>query len=445
MSDQAKISPTLSELLAESEPDQRRDAIVIYRSQPAPGLRLRGRLRDLKARLDAVRDAQAALFEDYQREGARRMTGHQAPLAVRGIGGSVLPVARMEVTRNTLSALAERPDVVAVMANQRVSLVEPRSIGYQALGAQERKEGLTWGLQALEIPELWKTTKGAHINVAVLDTGVYGDHPALAGGVREFIVTDPLGRRIAATPSFDGGEHGTHVCGTIAGGRTPEGIAIGVAPEANLLVAGVLAGGGTLSALIEALAWAIEQGADVVNLSLGVPSYEPEFPRIFDQVLAYGALPVVAIGNGCHGNSCSPGNAHNALSVGACERQAEGEFAVSSFSSGASLSFPGEEPSLVVKPDLVAPGARIYSAIPPHETPDGPCEYSYMDGTSMATPHVAGVAALLLAAEPEAPLDRILAVMRETARHPGGPDRCPDNRWGFGMIRPVEALKLLQS
>lgn len=79
------------------------------------------------------------------------------------------------------------------------------------------------------------------------------------------------------------------------------------------------------------------------------------------------------------------------------------------------------------------------------KTSGGSFEYNYMDGTSMATPHVAGVVALLLAAEPEAPLSAIVEVLRDTARHPDGPGMRPDNRWGYGWIQPSEALKALQS
>src|SRR5690606_21175596 len=145
----------------------------------------------------------------------------------------------------------------------------------------ELREGVTWGLEHLAVPQVWEKTKGAGIRIGVLDTGVFGDHPALDKRVADFVIIDPLGRRISATPTFDAGAHGTHVCGTIAGGQTPEGVSIGVAPEAELLVAGVLVGDATLRTLLEGLDWAIEKGAEVINMSLGFNYYEPMFTEVF--------------------------------------------------------------------------------------------------------------------------------------------------------------------
>jgi subtilisin family serine protease len=451
MNVETKISRAFEPFLAESGPNDKRDAIVIYRAPKGAEAPVRGRLRVLKERLDYVKERAAAqrpvemrLFRAYQKAGSGHVRG-KVELGTATIGSGTLPVATVEVTRKTLAALAEQPDVVAVMPNQKIGLIKPKEIDYAELARQEGRDGVTWGLKQLEIPKLWETTKGKEINVAVLDTGVYGEHAALAGRVKDFVVVDPLGRRITADQTFDGGQHGTHVCGTIAGGRTAEGVAIGVAPEANLLVAGVLLGEATLRTLMEGLSWAVEKGADIISMSLGFSYYEPLFAQVFDMLIdEYGILPVVAIGNENHGNSSSPGNAYSAFSVGAVEKMPRGKVEVAFFSSGASLVFPGEEPhALVTKPDVVAPGVQVYSCIPPEKQPDGTYEYAYMDGKSMATPHVAGVAALLMAAKPEAPVTDIMGVLKETARHPGGAKVRPDNRWGYGVIRPVEALRAL--
>jgi serine protease AprX len=180
-------------------------------------------------------------------------------------------------------------------------------------------------------------------------------------------------------------------------------------------------------------------------MSLGFSYYEPLFAEVFAVLIdQYGVIPVVAIGNENHGNSSSPGNAHNAFSVGAVEKAAGGKLESAFFSSGASLVFPGDDSNpFVTKPDVVAPGVQVFSCIPPQKTPTGVYDYSFMDGTSMATPHVAGVAALLMAAEPAAPAAQIIQVLKETAKHPLGEDKRPDNRWGQGLVQPVDALKAL--
>ena len=335
---------------------------------------VRGRIRALKQRLDLIKaqaraqtPVQAKLTEKYQKSAALKKPNERRELELETIGEGALPVSKTAVSRKSLLELARQPEVVAILPNQRIHLIEPKRIDYDVLSKQEAKDGLTWGLKQLEIPEVWKTTRGKDIQVGVLDTGVHGDHPSLAGRVKSFVVIDPLGRRVEAKPAFDGGQHGTHVCGTIAGGKTPGGIAIGVAPEATLHVASVLLGEATLGTLMEGISWAVEMGADVISMSLGFTYYEPLFTKVFDTLLStYGIIPVVAIGNENHGNTSSPGNAYNALSVGAVEKGPGKKVEVAAFSSGASLVFPGLEiQALVNKPDLVAPGVQVFSCIPP--------------------------------------------------------------------------------
>ena len=453
MTPQSKISIGFQSFLTEAGPNEKRDAIVIYRT-PTPATPIaRGRLRLLKTRLDAIKANVAAqtlvqkgLFDNYHKAIGKPPSGAPS-LATTSIGRNTLPVSKIEVTSKTLPLLAEQPNVVAVLPNLRIKLIQPKALAYDPPSKQEKKDGLTWGLKQLGIPKMWEKTKGENINVAVMDTGVYGKHPALDGRLKDFILIDQHGNRIKTDLPFDADQHGTHVCGTIAGGKTSDGVSIGVAPGVNLLVAGVLVGNSTLDTLIEGISWAVENGADIINMSLGFDYYEPKFAELFKVLIEqFGVLPVAAIGNENYGNSSSPGNAADALSVGAVEKLSGGKIDVAFFSSGASLVFPGEGPgSLVTKPDIVAPGVGVYSSIPPAKRHDGVFEYASLDGTSMATPHVAGVAALLMAAKPTAPASEIMAVLKETAKHPLGNGLRPDNRWGYGVIRPSEALKALLS
>jgi subtilisin family serine protease len=452
MSGELRISTAFQSFFSEADPDEKREAIVIYRA-PTSNPRVRGRLRQLKSRLDMIKASAAAqrpiqkdLFDSYQKAVGKPKSGAQE-LSTSPIGKNTLPVSKIEVTWKTLPLLAEQPNVVAVLPNLEIKLIRPKALAYETPTKQETKDGLTWGLKQLEIPKVWEKSKGENINVAVLDTGVHGKHPALDGRVKEFLIIDPLGNRIKTDTSFDADQHGTHVCGTIAGGKTADGISIGVAPAATLLVAGVLVGNATLGTLVEGISWAVEQGADIISMSLGFPYYEPLFSELFDSLIEqFGVLPVAAIGNENYGNSSSPGNALSSLSVGAAKKLTGNKTDVAFFSSGASLVFPGGGVnSLITKPDVVAPGVSVYSSIPPANRPDGVYEYAYFDGSSMATPHVAGVAALLMAAKPTAPVSDIIKVIKETAKHPAGPELRPDNRWGYGMVRPREALATLLS
>ena len=355
MSDHVKISSAFDAFVADSGPNDKRDALVIYRAPrdgtlPSAPKDPTERLKYVKERADRQRTVYVSFSEAYQFEALRRLITKRLELTTSSVGSNVLPVAQVEVTSRTLPALAEQPDVVAILPNQRIYPIEPRVVDYEAASRAESKAGLTWGLKALGVPELWKRTRGEQINVAVLDTGVHGDHPCISARVQKFVVIDPLGRRIEASPSFDSGRHGTHVCGTIAGGKTKNGISIGVAPQANLLVAGVLLGNPTLRTLIEGMSWAIENGANIINMSFGFTYYEPKFFQIFETLIdSYNVLPVVAVGNENHGNTSSPGNAANALSVGAVRKAAHGKTDVAFFSSGASLAFPGQSTPLVTK------------------------------------------------------------------------------------------------
>ncbi|MFE6379031.1 S8 family serine peptidase [Streptomyces roseolus] len=243
-------------------------------------------------------------------------------------------------------------------------------------------------------PKAWEAgLTGKGVKVAVLDTGVDASHPDLAG-------------RVAESKSFIEGEevadrngHGTHVASTVGGsGAGSGGKEKGVAPGATLAVGKVLGdeGSGTESQIIAGMEWAAKDvDAKIVSMSLGSregsDGTDP-MARAVDTLSAEtGALFVVAAGNsGAPGTIGSPGAADSALTVGAVDSADEAAY------------FTSKGPrhrDQALKPDLSAPGVGILAAR--SGLTGGTGLYTSMNGTSMATPHVAGVAALLAEQHPD--------------------------------------------
>ncbi|MDX3853944.1 S8 family peptidase [Streptomyces sp. AK02-01A] len=243
-------------------------------------------------------------------------------------------------------------------------------------------------------PEVWAGgDTGAGVDVAVLDTGVDTDHPDLAG-------------RLAATASFvpdqdvtDRNGHGTHVASTIAGtGAASDGKEKGVAPGARLRVGKVLGneGSGQDSWVLAGMEWAArDQHAKIISMSLGADPTDGSDPlsQAVDNLSAEtGALFVIAAGNAGSPHSISaPGAADAALTVGAVD---SGDSVADFSSQGPRLGDEG------IKPEITAPGVEVLAARSQY-APEGEGSYQSLSGTSMATPHVAGAAALLAAAHPE--------------------------------------------
>lgn len=243
-------------------------------------------------------------------------------------------------------------------------------------------------------PQAWAAGyDGKGTTVAVLDTGIDADHPDVKDRVKE-------------TRSFVPGEevddkngHGTHVASTVAGsGAASDGANKGVAPGADLIVGKVLSneGSGADSGIIEAMEWAKAEGADVVSMSLGssVPDDGTDpMSQAVDALSADGGpLFVIAAGNAYGaGTIGSPGSAASALTIAAVDKQ-DGR---ADFSSMGPLVR-----SYGLKPDLSAPGVDINAAAS-QSVPGIEGMYQSLSGTSMATPHVAGAAAILKQRHPE--------------------------------------------
>ncbi|HET8773596.1 MAG TPA: S8 family serine peptidase [Thermoanaerobaculia bacterium] len=277
------------------------------------------------------------------------------------------------VRRSDLDAIRSLPGVASVHRDRRVHATLSQSV------------------PATRADQVWQSygTRGQGKTVAILDTGVDWQHEAFGNGFGpghrvtggwDFVHND-------ADPDDDNG-HGTHVAGIVGangGGLT------GVAPDVSLLAYKVLDvdGDGDSSNVIAALERAVAEHADVINLSLGSPEDADEEDPLVEAVqnaVAAGCVVVASAGNsGTFYTVGTPGVAPSALTVGAIDRQN----AVAGFSSRGPT-----RNHLVPKPEIVAPGVGIVSAKANGGT-------TALSGTSMAAPHVAGIAALVRAIHPQ--------------------------------------------
>ncbi len=280
-------------------------------------------------------------------------------------------------------------------------------------------------------PTAWAAgLDGSGVTVAVLDTGIDATHPDLAGtvvGEHNFSWSET---------AADGVGHGTHVASIIAGtGAASGGRYRGVADGVDLLNGKVFddGGGGFVSWAVEGMEWAAEQGADVVNMSLGANGTDGEpMSAAADALTAeHGTLFVVSTGNnGCAECVSHPAAAASALSVGA----------VTKSDTLADFSNRGPIPeTYAIKPDVTAPGVGIVAARGSGTAMGFPVDdfYTNADGTSMAAPHVTGAAAVLLQAEPSLGPEELKAWLMNTAR-PSGDNTVYEQ--GAGRIDIAQAL-----
>jgi subtilisin len=324
-------------------------------------------------------------------------------------------------TREGIAKLRAAPAVARVAGAPALSLIQPKK-----REPARPPTTLTWGLRAMKVDKLWKEgATGRGIRVGHLDTGVDGAHPALRGAIERFAEFDDLGALVRPTPrAYDTEDHGTHTAATIAG-RPVEGRHVGVAPGASLASAIVVESGNVVARVLGGMDWAVAQEVRVLSLSLGFRGWWDDFLALTTLLRERNVLPVFAVGNEGPGTSRSPGNYAEALSVGAHDNQRR----VAYFSS--SQRFDRKRDAIV--PDLVAPGVKVTSA-----KPGG--GYQSMDGSSMATPHVAGLAALLMEARPGKTAAEIEAAIFASCRRADG---MTEDRAHRGMPDAVRALAAL--
>jgi subtilisin family serine protease len=381
------------------------------------------------------------------------------------LGNAVL--LEVNTSRTGLMEVASIQGVERLHPNYEFEIPAPRSGSTEGGGFGQTvdqlasSDGHAYGLEQLSVPDVWQDfgTKGGGTNVAVLDTGVQADHPAIElytrdesdptypGGWAEF---DDDGNRVSGSTPHDTGWHGTHTSGTVAGQNVSGVPVFGVAPNAKLMNGLVLSGGnGTFAQIIGGMQWAVEEDADVVSLSMGTlldPNSDVDLPvssYLIDPIRdarAAGTYVVVASGNDGNETITSPGGIYDATSIGASDSNRE----IATFSSGGVVvpndvwkEPPSDWPSEYVYPDVSAPGVNILSSVPD----DGDSTYGYASGTSMAAPHVAGVVALLHSAAENRPSPgEIDTALTETATKPSDALSSKDTRYGEGIVDAYGAV-----
>jgi subtilisin family serine protease len=282
-------------------------------------------------------------------------------------------------------------------------------------------ETTDWGVTLLGVPSLWRETKGEGIKVGVLDTGIALEHPDLKSAILE-------ARDFTRSPSqaYDAQGHGTHVAGIIAARRNANGI-VGVAPESKIIIAKVLndEGSGTSADIVAGIRWAVETGADILSMSLGSPEPDEEIHQALLFAIAKGVFVITAAGNeGPELDTVGyPAGFPEMVAVGSIDRTKK----LSSFSSRGR------------QVDIVAPGDQITSCYPPRS-------YAVLSGTSMATPFVSGVVALMLAKHRKlggkSPVQTQQDMIEHLCRSADDAGKAGfDPLYGCGIINPAKLIR----
>ena len=289
-----------------------------------------------------------------------------------------------------------------------------------------------WMHDAVGSYKAWGVTQGEGVTVAVLDTGVYADHPDLKGQVSEVVTS--------VSPNFiDYNGHGTHVAGIVAAAANTVG-GVGIAPKAKILGLPIFSGGGVSDEYIaKGINYVDNNGnprAEVINMSLGGPVYNNTVQQAINEAHKHGVIICVALGNDGTNSMLYPAECDNVIGVASMDETGQR----SDFSNYGSWA------------DIAAPGSQIFSCWNGHEKVEKhiASDYDYWaswDGTSMATPVVAGVCALYISAlkaSGEMPAadkiaDQVESVMKKTATKVPGASGI-----GAGMVNAAAMLATLE-
>ena len=430
-------------------------------------LDLRAASADGELSVDRIRADSEATLEPV----ATELNALGADVRERFWAGNIV-TAEVDLDAVDLERLASIDGVKSVSPNVRYERPEPPAAAGDDAAPASHDGEYTYGLEQIGVPEFEDEfgVQGEGATVMIGDDGVSNPeegHPDLEFAKEAIVQNGTVDE--GTLVGGNEGSHGEHTAGTATGAAHPAGDVprYGVAPEADLLMADVFAGGAFSEDIIASMQWAAENDADAASFSLGFPSstglstFQPAYIETVEDVNAAGTVAVVSAGNSGSGDGggpvTSPATNFRSASVGASTEAGT----IATFSSGDVISdddveivgpengtLPETFPHEYVKPDVAAPGQEVLSSGPlGGDIGDPNATYSYSDGTSMAAPHYAGAVALLQSATDEdlSP-GTIKAALAETAEKPDNDFPSADGRdirYGTGIIDVHAAAQAL--
>jgi type VII secretion-associated serine protease mycosin len=361
----------------------------------------------------------------HQNALARRF-GLQAVTTLNALDASVYKVPTGQSARNLIDRLASDPDVVYAEPDYWVHASNTHHATPQLMqGGADPELGRQWGLSRIDAPKAWTLTAGSpSVIVAVLDTGVDLNHPDLRANLVPGTTFFP---EQGGPQDFEG--HGTHVSGIIAGVRNNGLGGCGVAPGCKVMpikVMGPKGPEGKVEFVAAGLVWAVDHGAKVVNLSLG----DEGTSNLLRDAVAYAEAKDVVLVAAAGNFDPSKHKTTNTLDYPAGYTGVMAVGATDPTDKLADFSFWGPWIS------VVAPGVNIYSTVPGDETSADSGRYREDDGTSMAAPFVAGVAALVRSRFPGMRAIDVKRRIEASATLPAD----ANGHMGHGLINAYKAL-----
>ena len=299
--------------------------------------------------------------------------------------------------------------------------IEPNYI-YQAFDIPNDPDySKQWNLRSINVEQAWNETKGKDVTVAVIDTGVAQVPDLKETGFAEGY--DFVNDQIDAS---DDQGHGTHVAGTIAQSTNNNYGVAGIAYEANIMPIKVLdaSGGGTIADIAEGIRFAADNGADVINMSLGGGGASHLMEEAINYAYDQGVVLVAAAGNSSQNSSSFPARYAKVISVSALDSSGD-KAPYSNYGAGVDISAPGGSESGKILQETIDPST-------------GKSVFAGYQGTSMASPHVAGVAALIKATGISDPAE-ISNILKQSSKTI---DEDPFNYFGAGHLDASEAVQL---